>query len=64
MIRKPNGYLDVVQQWFLKEKSVLRIHYFILYIKMVRIFEKYLLCSILKNVNLENNNVYSIGNRK
>lgn len=40
MIRKQNGYLDVVQLWFLKERTVLKMHYFILYVKMVRIFAK------------------------
>lgn len=40
MIRKQNGYLGVVQLWFLKERTVLKMHYFILYVKMVRIFAK------------------------
>lgn len=41
------------------------MHYFILFIKMVRIFAKISsTVSVLKHVDLENNNAYSIGNRK
>lgn len=53
MIRKQNGYLGVVQQWFSKENTVLRMHSFILFIEMVKTFAKSsMTVNVLKNVDL------------